>query len=164
MEAQLTGQDAPSAEPQCRLLSEAIRVFAKNKEAQGLSLQVLSNHKRELKRLLDFSEAREVFTVEQALTMDKLSAYRSTWMRLYPSSGTRALVQSRLNTFGFFCYNAGWIERAPKLTRVKIDEPETEPLADAEYAKLLEHAKSICGLLSPRRSFGPGPLASVRSH
>ena len=60
---------------------------------------------------------------------------------LYPSSWTRAVVQSHLNTFLRFCYNAAWIDRIPKLSPIKIDEPETEPLTDAEYNKLLEHAK-----------------------
>ena len=40
-----------------------------------------------------------------------------------------------------FCYNAQWIDRIPKLSPIKIDAPDTEPLTEAEYNKLLEHAK-----------------------
>ena len=50
------------------------------------------------------------------------------------------MVQKHLNHFLRFCYNAGWIDRIPKLSPIKIDEPETEPLTDAEYAKIIKAA------------------------
>src|SRR3974390_2281942 len=56
LEAQLMGRD-PTAEQQSQLLSEAIRMFEDNKKAQGLKVRVLNMYKRELKRLLDFSES-----------------------------------------------------------------------------------------------------------
>src|SRR5450631_4334124 len=56
LEAQLTGRVQTADAPECRLLSESIRVFEQNKQAQGLNSHVLSMHKRELKRLLDFYE------------------------------------------------------------------------------------------------------------
>jgi integrase len=142
VEAEITGEKIPvAAASKDRLLSEAIRVFEENKKAQGLNPHVIYMHKRELKRLLDFSEGRAIFNVKHALTIDNLIAYRATWPALYPSSWTRALVQSHLNTFLRFCYNAGWIERVPKLDRITIESPETEPLTEVEYNKLLEHAK-----------------------
>ena len=97
-------------------------------------------YKRELTRLLNFSEARGLFTVKQALTIDNLIALRATWPAVYPSSYSRATVQKHLNHFLGFCYNASWIERKPRLSSIKVDEPETEPLTETEYKKLLEHA------------------------
>jgi integrase len=93
-------------------------------------------YKRELKRLLDFSEANGRFTVKQALTIENLIAVRATWTPVYPSSYSRATVQKHLNHFLRFCYNAGWIERIPRLSPIKIDEPDTEPLTEAEYKKI----------------------------
>lgn len=139
LEAQLTGKD-PIAVPEGRLLSEAIQTFEDNKKAQGIKVRVLNMYKRELKRLLDFSESRGLFTVKQALTIDNLIALRATWVEVYPSSYSRATVQKHLNHFLGFCYSAGWIERKPRLSPIKVDEPDTEPLTEAEYKKLIEHA------------------------
>jgi len=141
VEAQLTG-NAPATPTRGhdRLLSEAIEAFLESKKAQGLNPHVLYMHKREHKRLLDFSKGRSLFGIKQALVMDNLIAYRSTWPPVYPSSWTRAVVQAHLNTFLYFCHNAGWIDRVPRLSPLKIDSPETEPLTDAEYNKLLDHA------------------------
>ena len=50
------------------------------------------------------------------------------------------MVQKHLNHFLRFCYNAAWIERIPKLSPIKIDEPETEPLKDPEYESILKAA------------------------
>ena len=49
-------------------------------------------------------------------------------------------MQKHLNHFLRFCYNAAWIDRIPRLSTIKIDEPETEPLTDAEYEKILKAA------------------------
>ena len=37
-------------------------------------------------------------------------------------------------------YNAGWTDRVPRLFPIKIDAPETEPLTDAEYEKIVKAA------------------------
>ena len=139
LEAQLAGR-VPEKSPEGHLLAQAIETFEANKEAQGIKVRVLNMYKRELKRLLDFSEKRALFTVQQALTIDNLIALRATWTAVYPSSYSRATVQKHLNHFLRFCYNAGWIGRIPKLSPIKIDEPETEPLTDAEYEKVLKAA------------------------
>jgi integrase len=139
LEAQLAG---PVLEipPEGLLLAQAIETFGANKEAQGIKVRVLNMYKRELRRLLDFSERRGLLSVKQALTIDNLVALRATWVPVYPSSNSRATVQKHLNHFLRFCYNAAWIDRIPKLSPIKIDEPETEPLTDAEYDKILEKA------------------------
>ncbi len=122
------------------LLAQALETFDANKEAQGIKPRVRAMYKRELKRLREFSEARTLFTVRQALTIDNLIALRATWTPVYKSSYSRSVVQKHLNHFLRFCYNAGWIDRIPKLSPIKVDEPETEPLTETEYAKIIKAA------------------------
>jgi integrase/recombinase XerD len=122
------------------LLADAIRTFESNKVAQGVTAHVLNMYNRQLRRLREFSESRGLLTVSQALTIENLIELRATWTPVYKSSYSRAVVQKHLNHFLRFCYNAGWIERIPRLSPIKIDAPETEPLTDAEYQKLLKHA------------------------
>jgi integrase/recombinase XerD len=139
LENQLAGRD-PEAKQEGLLLSVAIETFAANKEAQGIKSRVLAMYTRELKRLRDFSERRGLMTVKRALTIDNLIALRTTWNTIYKSSNSRAVVQKHINHFLRFCYNAAWIDRIPKLSPIKIDAPATEPLTEAEYAKILKKA------------------------
>jgi integrase/recombinase XerD len=138
LEAQLTGRtpEAPADPDAGLLLVQAIDTFLANKLAQGLQPGVCDAYKRQLGHLRDFSEARGLFTVKRALTLDNIIAYRGTWAAKYRSSTTRALVQRYLVHFSHFCHNAGWIDRVPKLSPIKIVEPETEPLTDEEYEKV----------------------------
>jgi site-specific recombinase XerD len=122
------------------LLSEAIETFKANKQAQGIKSKVLSMYARELRRLQDFSERRGLLTVAPALTIENLIALRATWNTIYPSSYSRATVQKHIKHFLRFCYDAGWIDRIPKLSPIKIDAPDTEPLTDKEYRKVLDSA------------------------
>jgi integrase/recombinase XerD len=139
LEDQLAGRvpDTPQEE---LLLSQAIETFDANKAAQGIKPRVRAMYTRELKRLRDFSESKGLLTVKRALTIDNLIALRATWTPIYKSSYSRATVQKHINHFLRFCYNAGWIERIPKLSTIKIDSPETEPLTEAEYEKILKAA------------------------
>ena len=102
MEAELSGR-VPENQSGERLLATAIETFEANKEAQGIKARDLSMYKRELKRLLDFSESRGLFTVSRALTIDNLVALRATWMPVYKSSYSRSVVQKHLNHFLRFC-------------------------------------------------------------
>ena len=138
LEAQLSGKVMDTR--QARLLSESIDTFKANKEAQGLNPRVLKMYSRYLKRLLEYSEGRGLFGVQQALTLDNLIAYRATWPGAYPSSYSRATVQKITRAFLHFCHDAGWIDRTPKLSPIKIDAPETEPLTEDEYTRILAHA------------------------
>ena len=140
LEAQVTGRAAPQSQAHELLLSEAIDTFTANKKAQGTTPRLLRTYKLHLTRLLTFSESRGLFTAAQALTLDNLVAHRATWATIYESSNSRAVVQMHLKHFLRFCHNAGWIERLPALSTIKIDEPETEPLTDSEYDRLLQHA------------------------
>jgi integrase/recombinase XerD len=139
LEDQLTGRQ-PAPETGGLLLSAAITTFEANKEAQGVVKKVRQMYARELKRLREFSEGRGLLTVERALTIDNLIALRATWTVNYKSSVSRSVVQKHLNHFLRFCYNAGYISRIPRLSPIKIDGPETQPLTDAEYAKILAAA------------------------
>jgi integrase/recombinase XerD len=135
LEDQLAGR-APEKTPDVLLLSQVIETFEANKKAQGIKPRVLSMYSRELRRLCDFSERRGLMTVPQTLTLDNLIALRATWNAVYPSSYSRAVVQKHLNHFLRFCYNAAWIDRIPKLSPIKIDGPETEPLSAEEYKSI----------------------------
>ena len=128
---------APARNPPACYSHKPSRLSKTTRRCKGIKVRVLSMYKRELKRLLDFSESRGLFTVKRALTIDNLIALRATWTPVYRSSYSRATVQKHLNHFLRFCYNAGWIDRIPKLSPIKIDEPETEPLTDEEYNKIL---------------------------
>lgn len=139
LEDQLAGRDTPKR-VEGLLLSEAIEVFLANKQAQNIKPRVQAMYARELKRLRNFSEARSLMTAKQSLTIDNLVALRATWNPVYKSSYSRAVVQKHLNHFLRFCYNAAWIDRIPKLSPIKIDEPATEPLTDAEYTEILNAA------------------------
>jgi integrase/recombinase XerD len=142
LEDQLAGRKPePGTEADELLLSAAIATFDANKEAQGVKPRVRAMYARELKRLQDYSEARGLYTVRQALTIDNLIGLRGTWSKVYKSSWSRLVVQKHLNHFLRFAYNAAWIDRIPKLSPIQVDEPETEPLTDKEYAELLKHAE-----------------------
>lgn len=142
LEDQLSGRIpvTPESNADELTLDRALQTFYANKEAQGVKIRVRNMYKRELGRLLDFSSARNLFTVAQALTLDNLIAFRATWTTTYPASSSRIVVQKHLNHFLGFAYNAGWIPRKPKLSPIKSDAPETQPLTDAEYKSLLEHS------------------------
>jgi len=139
LEAQLDGKPV-EAQERGLLLSDAIEIFKANKSAEGLKPRVLAMYTRELARLLRFSESHNLLTVSQALTLENLIALRATWPSVYKSSYSRSVVQKHLNHFLRFAYDAGWIVRKPKLSAIKINEPETEPLTAAEYDTLLAHA------------------------
>ncbi len=140
LEDQLAGR-VPEKPREGLLLEKAIETFDANKAAQGIKPRVRAMYTRELKRLRVFSEGRGLLTVHRAITIDNLIALRATWPAVYPSSYSRLVVQKHLNHFLRFCYNAAWIERIPKLSPIKVDEPETEPLTDEEYEKILKAAK-----------------------
>ena len=122
------------------LLAQAIETFDGNKKAQGIKPRVRAMYTRELKRLREFSENRGLMTVKQSLTIDNLIALRATWNPIYKSSASRAVVQKHINHFLRFCYNAGWIDRIPKLSTIKVDSPDTEPLTNEEYERILKAA------------------------
>jgi integrase len=127
-------------------LEEAVRLFRADKDNQGVTEAVKGKYERELDRLRKFCEGQRVpvFTV-QALTRELLIGYAATWPEAYPSTATRYQVQARLKHFLRFCLDSGWLDRAPKLTRIRVDQPPTLPLTDKEYAALLKAIPATFG-------------------
>lgn len=133
LESQLKGE-APKATVQT--IPAAVEAFHRDKETQGLEPTTLVPYKRELSRLQMFCAGKGVHTVP-LLTLELLSEFRGTWVSNYPSSTTRALAQKRLKHFLRFCHHAGWLPIIPKLSPIKVDEPETMPLTEDEYSRVL---------------------------
>jgi integrase len=136
LEDQLAGR-APKAEANGRHLAESIAVFIQDKQVQGVSPGVIGKYARELERLREHCERSGVFTV-QGITRELLTGFCATWESQYPSSMTRAKARERLRSFLRYCFEAQWLERVPNVPKFKIDEPETQPLTAAEYARLLD--------------------------
>lgn len=143
LEAQLSGRPLPKDESGFPL-SEAIRLFRADKENQGVTDTVKGKYERELDRLRMFCERHSVFTV-QAVTRELLIGYAATWPESYGSTMTRYQVQARLKHFLRFCLDSGWLDRAPKLTRIRVDQPATLPLTEKEYAALLKAIPEVFG-------------------
>jgi len=146
--AQLGGRPAPKPS-QGFSLEEAIKLFRADKENQGVTDTVKGKYERELDRLRTFCEKESVFTV-QRLTRELLISYTATWPELYPSTATRYQVQARLKHFLRFCLDSGWLDRAPKLTPIRVDEAPTLPLTDKEYARLLKAIPTAFGSPYPK--------------
>ena len=136
IEAQLSGRPLPKDESGFPL-DEAVRLFLADKENQGVSATVKGKYERELERLQQFCMGRTIFTV-QGLNREVLIAYAATWADLYPSTMTRYQVQARTKHFLRFCHESGWLDRVPRITPIKVDEPPTLPLTDKEYERLLK--------------------------
>ncbi len=136
LEDQLAGRvTAPSTTGHS--LRTAYDAFLKGKKVKGISAEAYGKYQREILRLITFCEGRGVFTLE-ALTLGLLTDYKATWPELYPSSATRSHVQTLVRVFLNYCHGAGWLTHVPKLDPVKIDQPPTMPLTDAEYTRLLK--------------------------
>ncbi|HET6175989.1 MAG TPA: tyrosine-type recombinase/integrase [Candidatus Sulfotelmatobacter sp.] len=124
------------------LLRDAVATFEASKKAQGSGASVLRMYKLELKRLCDYCEGRGLYTATAALTLENLLAYRETWPAIHKSSYARAVVQGHIRTFINFAYGARWISYVPKLSPIKNTQPETQPLTDEEYKRVLKSANS----------------------
>jgi integrase/recombinase XerD len=136
LEDELAGR-APTPKDQVRYISDAIDVFIQDKRVQSISPSVIGKYTRELDRLRVYCETRGVSTVH-GITRELLTGFCATWETLYPSSTTRAKARERLRSFLRYCFEAQWLERIPNVPKFKIDEPETQPLTPAEYARLLD--------------------------
>jgi len=145
LEDQLLGKPAPTGE--ARSIREAAEVFIQDKRVQGVTEDVIAKYARELSRLGDHCERLGVYTV-QGITRELLTGFCATWERLYPSTQTRVAVRSRCRGFLRYGYEAQWLERIPAMPKIQSVEPETLPLTDAEYDRLL---KSVVVFTDPER-------------
>jgi integrase/recombinase XerD len=159
LQAQLSGRPTPQDESGFPL-AEAIRLFRADKENQGVTETVKGKYERELDRLCKYCEGQRVpvFTV-QGLTRELLIGYAATWPEFYGSTMTRYQVQARLKHFLRFCSDSGWLDHAPKLTRIRVDQPPTLPLTDKEYAALLKAIPATFG----HHPYPKGKAAKVRA-
>ncbi len=118
-------------------MSVGVDLFLKDKRVAGVSSGVLSKYTLELSRLSLYCERRGIYTV-QGITRELLTDFCASWETWYPSSTTRSKVRERLRSFLRYGYEAGWLERIPVVTKVKVDEPPTMPLTGEEYTRLLD--------------------------
>ena len=119
-------------------IEKAIELYLSDKLTQGLDPTAYKKHVRELGRLSDFMSKRGRFFPHEIGHTD-LTEFRATWANLYPSSLTRSKVQKRLRGFLRYAFHAKMIDQMPVLSPIKVTEPPTLPLTDAQYAKLLEN-------------------------
>ena len=150
---QLAGRVPTNGRADVRELRACIDVFIQDKRVQSVTEGVIGKYTSLLYRLHTYCEGRRVHTV-QGLTRDLLTGFLSTWPELYPSSTTRAKVRERLRSFLRYCYEAQWLDRVPPLPKMKVDEPETQPLTPAEYERLLRAVRPVVAAGDPRRRTG----------
>jgi integrase/recombinase XerD len=158
LEDHLAGR-RPSTPDSGTPLADAIRLFRADKENQGLTRDVLNKYERELTRLETFAARNDAFMVH-GLTRELLISYQGDWSTLYPSSNTRSSVQARLKNFLRFCYDSKYLDRVPRLSSIKVDEPPTLPLTAEEYAHLLA---TIPDTFSGHHTFAPDKPRKVRA-
>lgn len=137
LEDQLSGKAQPTTESEVRDMREAIAVFIQDKQVQGVTGNVVAKYRLLLGRLQAHCERRGVFTV-QGITREVITGFCATWPELYPSTVTRSKLRERLRSFLRYCYEAQWLDRIPVVPKVKIDEPETQPLTPKEYSRLID--------------------------
>ncbi len=132
------GKSTTVAPDDRKTIAGAVELFLLERKTGGLNGGVLKKYERELGRLQDFLtlKPRSKFFPSE-IDSECLIEYRGTWDALYPSSATRQMVQARLRNFLRFCYDSNYLDRIPKLSPIKVDEPPTMPLSKAEYKKLL---------------------------
>lgn len=118
-------------------IERSVELFLQDKKTQGLGPAVLGKYQRELRRFQQFMTRRSRHFPHEILLAD-LTEFRSGWEITYPSSTTRAKVQERLRAFLRYCYESKLIDRVPKLSPIKVDEPPTMPLSEGEFERLLD--------------------------
>jgi integrase/recombinase XerD len=134
LENQLAGRLQP-VDPS-RYIQSCIDTFLTDKRVQGVSEGVLKKYALELDRLARYCERHGVFTI-QGVERELLTGFAATWKSHYPSSYTRSKVRERCRSFLRYCFEAQWIPRVPSMPKIKVDEPPTLPLTDAEFTRLL---------------------------
>jgi integrase/recombinase XerD len=136
LEDQLAGRTPPTA-PQANDIRACVDVFLQDKRNQGVSAGVVQKYNLFLGRLEAHCAAIGTYTTS-GITRDVLTGFVATWPALYPSTITRAKTRERLRSFLRYCYEAQWLDRVPVVPKIKIEEPETQPLTPAEYARLID--------------------------
>lgn len=123
----------PTVAPAIHSLVEA---FVTSKQSQRIGGTTVKRHKRELNRLADFLAENGIF-VPNAITAAALHKFRETWKTLYPASSTQREAQQRIRQFLRFLHDDGCLQKLPRLSPIKVDQPPTMPLHDKQYKALL---------------------------
>ena len=118
-------------------ISRTIELFISNKRTQGLAGNALKKYERELGRFEEFMAKRGRYFPHE-IRLEDLTEFRVEWEEMYPSSITRAKAQQRLKGFLRYCFESRLIDRVPRLSPIRMDEPPTLPLSDSQYDKLLK--------------------------
>lgn len=117
-------------------ITRAIKLFLMDKDSQGVGPYTMKRYRREFQRLDDFMANRFVFFPHE-ITQESVTEYRAGWIEHYQSSATRSDVQSRLRGFFRYLVDTRLIDRSPVLAPIRVDEPPTLPLTEAQYENLL---------------------------
>lgn len=129
------------AEQGKKTIADAVALYIVSKTSDGVGDAALAKNKRELERFEAFMAGRSRYYPAD-VRLEDLIAYRADWPTLYPSSQTRAMVQTRLRGFLRFCRDNKWTTEVPKLKAIAVDEVPTLPLSEKEYVRLLAAAKA----------------------
>jgi len=147
LQDQLAGRTIEARpEDNVRTVSEAVDLFIKDKNVQGITPGVIKKYTLELERLSQYCERKGIYTV-QGISRALLTDFCVTWEAYYPSSYTRSKVRERCRSFLRYCYECKWLERIPPLPKITVDEPPTMPLSADEYERLLD----AIHIANPRR-------------
>jgi site-specific recombinase XerD len=128
------------AQNNTKTISGAVEAFLEEKRIQGgegVTHSVLKDYERLTERLSKFAASRGVYNVK-GITRELLTAFVSTWPKLYPSSFTRVLHRQQLRAFLNFCYQSQWLVRVPQVVKMTPDASPTQPLTDEEYKRLID--------------------------
>lgn len=120
-----------------KTIETAVDLFLLDKKTQGVSANVLYKYRHELGRMRRFCEASNVFVVG-GIDRELITKFLATWESIYPSSVTRSKVRERFRSFLRYCYEGKWLDRVPPVPKIQVDDPETQPLTEPEYKRLLD--------------------------
>lgn len=132
---QLAGKPVEKPETP-RMINECVRLFTIDKSVQGVGASCLAMYKRDLEKLTTYCSSQGVITLA-GITRELLAGFIVTWGNEPGTSQTRASRRARVGGFLRFCFESGWIDRAPSLPRIQIVSAPTMPLTADEYARLL---------------------------
>ena len=150
LEDKLEGRKTTSETSVGKLISGAATVFVTDKVTEGLSAVTVNKYTRLIKRFQTFCEKKSIFTVQE-ITADLITEFCAEWPQQYPSSLTRSKLREKLRSFLRYCYESKWLDQVPAVTKVKVEEPETQPLTPEEYERLLDSVYVTVGCGDPRR-------------
>jgi integrase/recombinase XerD len=129
---QMSANNAPATPTVAPTIHSLVEAFVTSKQSQRIGDTTVKRHKRELTRLADFLAENGVF-VPNAITAAALYKFRETWKTLYPASSTQREAQQRIRQFLRFLHDDGYLQKLPRLSPIKVDQPPTMPLDDKQY-------------------------------